>query len=359
MAPLFSILIPSYNRPELIVEAVRSILQNDYEDLEIIISDDKSPRQEEIVTALKPFLDDSKVHLYLQQKNLREPGNRNFLFQKARGDWHIVLMDDDKLYPNALSTLAKAIADQPGADIYAFGYTIIDERNEKYYSRNAPKPLRVSLATPRLARELLVSDMFPFWMYQPATLCARRDIQSRIKCNLEVGIGDDIMFLIDFINDGGVLQIVPEVLMYYRLMTPQGTSLQMNQSAGELPNIFSRAKIMQHLLKRSDLHPVFANFVKSKACRQRLLYDAILWSDLPLDTVIAEIGLAPEHTLELLAHARNRPRVIYRKWQVLRRSWFFLSLFRFEGLREMWKVRLQRIKARSKKPVRLSCKPIL
>jgi glycosyltransferase involved in cell wall biosynthesis len=54
--PLFSVLIPSYNRPELIAKTVRSVLSSDYKDFELIVSDDRSPRQTEIVETLRPYL---------------------------------------------------------------------------------------------------------------------------------------------------------------------------------------------------------------------------------------------------------------------------------------------------------------
>ena len=341
--PFFSVLIPSYNRPELIAETVRSILNSDFKDFELIISDDKSPRQDEIVKALKPFLNDSRLHFHLQPENLREPGNRDFLFRKAQGQWHIALGDDDLLYPHALSTLAKAIKKYPGADIYTFGYAIINEFGCTSYSRQAPKPLRVSFQDERLTRELVISNTFPYWMYHPATFCARKDVGTMVKSSGDVGIGDDIMFMIDLVNSGGVLQIVPSVLMCYRKISVDNEKLQINQSAGELPQLIARARILHQLMLRSDLKPTLAEFVANPRCRERLLYDSILWGSFSIDDLQRELELSSEEMDELRVYAKRRPRVLYRRWLSFRRALFFLSLFGFAGLSEMWKVVFQRI----------------
>ena len=341
--PLFSVLIPSYNRPELIGETVDSILKNDFDDFEIIISDDKSPRQEQIALVLQPFLCDPRVRLHLQPGNLREAGNRDFLFQASGGQWLIVLGDDDRLYPHALSTLATAIRMYPGADIYAFGYTIIDEYGRTHYSRQAPKPLRVSIQDQRLAREIIVSDCFPFWLYHPATFCSKREVHQKIKSSQDVGIGDDFMFMIDFINSGGVMQIVPDTLMFYRKAASGTIHLQLNLSSGELPQLIARTKIMKQLSLRTDFHMEIAEFVKSQECRERLLYDSILWSRLDIEILSKKLELSPDETSELILFAKRRPRIFYRKWLYLRRAMFFLSLFGLAGFQEMGKVVLSRI----------------
>lgn len=340
--PYYSILIPSYNRPELIGETVESILSNDFDDFEIIISDDKSPRQEEVVVALQPFLDDSRVHLYMQPQNLREARNRDFLFNSACGEWLIVLGDDDKLYPNALSTLTVAMDRYPEADIYAFGYTIIDEFGRMKYSRQSPKALRVSIKQLGLVHEVMISDTFPFWMYHPATFCSRKQVHRKIRPQMDVGIGDDFMFMIDFLNQGGVLQIIPDVLMFYRKSLSLKTCAQANLSTGELPQLVARAKIMKQLLERTDFHPSVATFAKSRVCVQRLLYDAILWSDLSLSDIREKLNLSLETYNEFLAYTKRKPRFLYRTWLSFKRAHFFVSLFGFSGIEEMVKVLFER-----------------
>ncbi len=345
--PLFSVLIPSYNRPEFIGAAVGSVLENDFPDFEVVVSDDKSPRQSEIEKVLLPYMSDPRLRLHLQPQNLREAANRGFLLGAARGEWHVILGDDDKLLPNALSTLASAIRSEPGADIYAFGYSLIDERDRVAYARRAPRSLRISVADPRLTREMVVSDAFPFWFCHPATFCSHRRVRERVKPNPDVGIGDDTMFLIDYVNTGGALHVVPEILMQYRKISAPSTGLQMNQSAGDLPNLVSRARIMQALMKRTDLHPVLAEFVATQTFRERLLYDPVVWSGQSIGALLPHLKLDLRDEQELAAYAERRNRLFHRQRLLLRRVSFFWSLFGIAGLGEMAKVQLQRLGARA------------
>lgn len=346
-SPFFSILIPSYNRPELIGAAVASALANDWADCEIIISDNQSPRRAEIIAVLQPFLADPRVRLHLQPVNLYEAGNRDFLSQAARGEWQIFLCDDDKLYPQALRSLAAAIPRQPTADLFVFGYTVIDEHDRIAYSRRAPKPLLISARDPRLVRELFVADALPYWLYQPATFCSRRSVRDRIKPNRDIGIGDDVMFLIDYVNAGGAVQVVPEVLMYYRRMSAGQTQLQTNQSADDLPNLVTRAKILLHLTGRTDLQPDLAAFVASREFRQRLLYDPMIWTGLRPADLFAQVPLPAAWARELLDFSARQWRRTYRYRLALRRMGFFVSLFGLAGLIEMWSVLLQRLRPRA------------
>jgi glycosyltransferase involved in cell wall biosynthesis len=346
-SPFYSVLIPSYNRPELIGAAVASVLANDWADLEVIISDNQSPRRPEIIAVLQPFLSDPRVQLHLQPINLYEAGNRDFLSQAARGEWQIILCDDDKLYPHALRSLDAAISQQPAADLFVFGYTVIDEHDRIAYSRQAPKPLLISARDPRLARELFVGDALPYWCYQPATFCSRRSVRDRIKPNRDIGIGDDLMFLIDYVNAGGAVQVVPEVLMYYRRMSAGQTQLQTNQSADDLPNLVTRAKILLHLSGRTDLQPDLAAFVASREFRQRLLYDPMIWTGLRPPDLFAQVKLPAAWSRELLDFCDRQWRTTYRYQLALRRMGFFVSLFGLSGLIEMGSVLLQRLRPRA------------
>lgn len=346
-SPFYSVLIPSYNRPELIGAAVASVLANDWADLEIIISDNQSPRRPEINAVLQPFLNDPRVQLHLQPTNLYEAGNRDFLSQTARGEWQIILCDDDKLYPHALRSLAEAISQQPASDLFVFGYTVIDEHDQIAYSRKAPKSLLISAQDHRLAQELFVADALPYWFYQPATFCSRRSVRDRIKPNRDIGIGDDLMFLIDYVNAGGAVQVVPEVLMYYRRMSGGQTQLQTNQSADDLPNLITRGKILLHLTGRTDLQPDLAVFVASREFRQRLLYDPMVWTGLRTSDLLSHVALPEIWISELNDFCNRQWRRIHRSRLTLRRMEFFYSLFGWAGLIEMGSVLWQRLRPRA------------
>ena len=75
----FSLLVPSYNRPEYIRETVDSLVQNLVPDTEIIVSDDASPKRGEIQQILSSYTKNGSVRYIQQEANLRWSDNRNAL----------------------------------------------------------------------------------------------------------------------------------------------------------------------------------------------------------------------------------------------------------------------------------------
>jgi glycosyltransferase involved in cell wall biosynthesis len=93
--PLVSIMIPTYNQPDFLPEAVESALAQSYPNLEVIISDDgsTSPACRDLLAA---FEDTPRVRVYRNKTNLGRVGNyQKTLYERARGEWVLNLDGDD------------------------------------------------------------------------------------------------------------------------------------------------------------------------------------------------------------------------------------------------------------------------
>ena len=109
--PLVSITIPTFKRPELLKEAVESVLkQRDFSDFEIVIVDNDSERlySDKIIRFLSE-LNDERIRYYINEQNVGVFGNWNRCIELASGTWMTVLSDDDLLFKNYLSTLTNEI----------------------------------------------------------------------------------------------------------------------------------------------------------------------------------------------------------------------------------------------------------
>ncbi len=106
MLPKVSIIIPTYNRANYLVQAIESALAQDYPNLEIVVSDNCSTdKTEEVV---KKYLSDKRFKYFRNEKNLGMTGNwRRALYEYISGDWAIILSDDDYFIDN--SYISKAI----------------------------------------------------------------------------------------------------------------------------------------------------------------------------------------------------------------------------------------------------------
>lgn len=92
-----SVVIPAYNAEQFIADTVRSVLDQTYQDFEIIVVDDGS--RDGTVAALEPF--GSRVRLH-RQNNAGVARARNAGAQLATGSWIAFLDADDLWLPEKL-----------------------------------------------------------------------------------------------------------------------------------------------------------------------------------------------------------------------------------------------------------------
>ena len=105
-----SVLIPVYNGAPFIKEAVESILNQSFTDFELILLNDASPdNSEEIIKTFK----DARIRYYRNEKNLGISASRNKLMTLARGEYLIVMDDDDISLPNRLEEQIKFMDSHP------------------------------------------------------------------------------------------------------------------------------------------------------------------------------------------------------------------------------------------------------
>ena len=111
-APLFSVLIDSFNYGKYIEEAVRSVLQQDFpsEEMEILVIDDGSTDDTE--KRLEKFGDAIR---YLKKANGGQASAFNVGLQNARGEFIAMLDADDLWFPNKLSRTHQAFVMHPDA----------------------------------------------------------------------------------------------------------------------------------------------------------------------------------------------------------------------------------------------------
>ena len=106
-----SVIIPTYNRARTIRRSVESVLNQTYQDFEILIVDDGSTV--ETFKALKPLLQHPKVQYFRHDKNRGHQAARNTGIKHARGDYVAFLDSDDEWSPLKLELQLRALEDAP------------------------------------------------------------------------------------------------------------------------------------------------------------------------------------------------------------------------------------------------------
>lgn len=98
--PLVSVIISTYNEEKYIAESIRSILRQDYPNIEIIIVDDAST--DDTVRIIREMKSD-KIRLYINEENKKLAHNLNFALSKANGKYVARMDADDIARKNRIS----------------------------------------------------------------------------------------------------------------------------------------------------------------------------------------------------------------------------------------------------------------
>lgn len=124
--PLVSIIIPTFNRADLIGETLDSIIAQTYQNWECIVVDDGSTDNTEEV--LKNYAkQDCRIEFYNRPETLAKSGNscRNYGFQKSKGELIVFFDSDDVMLNDFLSSRVDLFTDK--IKIVFATYTTVDE----------------------------------------------------------------------------------------------------------------------------------------------------------------------------------------------------------------------------------------
>jgi glycosyltransferase involved in cell wall biosynthesis len=183
VTPLVSVVLPTYNRKAVLLEAIASVRAQSVTDLEILVCDDGSTDgSREAVLALAAA--DARIQ-WLQGEHSGLPGtNRNRGIRAARGEW-IAFQDSDDLWlPHKLATQLAVLRAAPEA---AFIYSYAAELRPDGSTRRMT-PFRVQRDGQMLETLLFYS------LIQTPTVLVRRALLERagpFDESLRLTIGED------------------------------------------------------------------------------------------------------------------------------------------------------------------------
>ena len=133
--PRVSIMIPTYNQEKYILRAIDSALTQDYPNLDIVISDDHSPDNTQVL--VENYLSkrrDSRVKYFRNSQRLGILRNyKKTLYDYASGEWAINLDGDDFFIDPTFISCAVEVAREDEAVVLVFGnYSEFYENSGKH-----------------------------------------------------------------------------------------------------------------------------------------------------------------------------------------------------------------------------------
>lgn len=122
--PRVSVVLPTYNHEKYVGECIQSVLDQTYQDFEIIITDDGS--SDGTVNVIKEF-DDSRIQLYTYPENKGACTATNNCIRKTAGEYIAVLNSDDAWEPTKLEKQVKYLDSHPEIGAVFTKVTFVDE----------------------------------------------------------------------------------------------------------------------------------------------------------------------------------------------------------------------------------------
>lgn len=202
-SPKVSVIIPTYNHANYIAAAIQSVLDQTYQDFEIIVVDDASTDQTDKVMSQ---FDDPRIMYLVHKKNRYAAATRNTGIRASSGEYIAFLDADDFIHPAKLQTQIAFLEENPSIGLTYNSRIEIDQSGAPLSI--APAPLVVTL-----------SDLVVGYPYGPSDVVMRKDWALRVGMFDESFVfhGEDPDFFMRLALNGCQMAGVNRFLNYRRL----------------------------------------------------------------------------------------------------------------------------------------------
>ena len=240
MSFLFSVIMPVYNAEKTVEKAIKSVLNDNNKNVELVIVNDGSTDNSEAV--IKKYLVDSRMSYYYQD-NAGVSTARNYALSVAKGEYIAFLDSDDFFEEDTFVKLTKHI-DEHHCDMIGFGY---------YSERFNAAGEHVSTDTSAISRLLRFSASdseeslgYIFRsskvMFQTSwNKIYRRDIIVEKDINFDKNLVcyEDMKFVLDYISNCETVIFVRDIYYHFNHYGQSITSLQKRRGIELTSNVSS------------------------------------------------------------------------------------------------------------------------
>lgn len=165
--PRITVCVPAYNRPEVLPALLESILCQDYNRFEIVISEDASPARAEIHAIVTRYAErySGIIRYHENEKNLGYDGNLRQLVSLARGEYCLFMGNDDLLAPGALAAVAGAAERHPDVGVVLRSYATFEDTPDnlvqvfRYFDRELFFPAGPETIVTMFRRSVVISGL--------------------------------------------------------------------------------------------------------------------------------------------------------------------------------------------------------
>lgn len=242
--PLVSIIVPCYNHESFVEDCIKGILEQDYNNIELLICDDcSSDNSYNILLEYENKLRKrfSRVKLFRNETNLGVTKNLNRMIKMSKGALIKIIASDDVMVSNAISCMVEFFAKNAETDVLiSNGNKISEEQHYPEYILGE----KIYLTKPNFSCKDMFGNVFRHNnIFAPGAM-VRKGIFDEYGCYDENLYIEDLEFWLRILKDGKtVISFLDKNLIYYRINANSITSLYNNSQFEHRRRKFHEAEI--------------------------------------------------------------------------------------------------------------------
>ena len=205
--PLVSVVMPAFNeRPDMISDAINSILQQTYNSIELHIYDDST--KIETKAAIDAFSSDSRVNIHRSPDRVGFIKSLNLGLEAASGQYIARMDGDDFSHPDRFEKEVTYLETHPDVMVVGGQMNIMDEDGKITSSRTYP--------TGGLKFFLFSCARNP--LAHPTIMMRRVVVDKGYRYDETLRMSEDLDLWLRLMNDGYKIANLPDTLLDYRVM---------------------------------------------------------------------------------------------------------------------------------------------
>lgn len=221
--PLISVIVPNYNHARYLDQRLKTILNQTYRNIEVIILDDCS--SDNSLEIISNYTSDPRVSAVIA--NAHNSGSPFFQWDKgihqAKGELIWIAESDDYCELNLLEELVKAFRDRHDTLLSYCTPEYVDEFGNRWKRQWSKEGKTVHMCSSSYIRRYLIDANFPL----NASCCLfRRDVALKISDRYKtIGAAGDYMFWAELLSNKGSVTIVNQHLSKWRVHSDSVTAV--------------------------------------------------------------------------------------------------------------------------------------
>lgn len=201
-----SIIMPCFNDGIYIQEAIDSVLNQTYKNIEIVIIDDGS--DDPVTIKIIEQISDPRIKV-LHSTRLRPAGARNYGIQEATGKYILPVDSDDRIEPTYVEKAIKILEENPNIGVVYCQADLFGEQSGRW-----------QLPDYDFRTMLLDNIVFVTAVFYKADWERVGGFNTKMKAGME-----DYDFWLSLLEIGRDIYQIPEILFYYRIKPVSRTTL--------------------------------------------------------------------------------------------------------------------------------------